>query len=82
MFARLNLCACTILSATQLKNTVQVYPSGQNAAYVVKSLQDFAAATSRGVDPKDEKAKMMREIAKRMSAAEMEAVAHYISGLH
>jgi len=56
--------------------------SGQNAAYVVKSLNDFAAATSRGVDPKDDKAKMMREIAKRMSAAEMEAVAHYISGLH
>jgi cytochrome c553 len=56
--------------------------SGQNAAYVVKSLKDFKAATTRAFDPKDDSGKMMRDIAKRMSDAEMEAVAHYISGLH
>lgn len=56
--------------------------SGQNAAYVVKSLKDFKAGTTRAIDPKDDAGKMMRDIAKRMSDAEMEAVAHYISGLH
>lgn len=54
----------------------------QNAAYVVKSLKDFRAATTRAFDPKDASGKIMRDIAKRMSDAEMEAVAHYISGLH
>ena len=56
--------------------------SGQNAAYVVKSLKDFKVATTRAFDSKDDSGKMMRDIAKRMSDAEMEAVAHYISGLH
>ena len=55
---------------------------GQNAAYVVKSLQDYKAGKTRAFDPKDDSGKMMRDIAKRMSDTEMEAVAHYISGLH
>lgn len=60
------------------------FPSlgGQNAAYVVKSLKDFKAGAIRAFDNKDGAGKMMRDISKRMSDAEMEAVAHYISGLH
>jgi len=60
------------------------YPalSGQNAAYVVKALKDFRAGKTRAFDPKDDAGKTMRDIAKRMSDDEMEAVAHYISGLH
>ena len=53
--------------------------SGQNAAYVVKSLKDFKAG---GIRANDDAGKIMRDIAKRMSDDEMEAVAHYISGLH
>jgi cytochrome c553 len=56
--------------------------SGQNEAYVVKSLQDYKAGQTRAFDPKDDSGKMMHDIAKRMSDAEMDAVAHYISGLH
>lgn len=56
--------------------------ASQNAAYVVKSLQDYKAGKTRAFDPKDDSGKMMRDIAKRMSDTEMEAVAHYISGLH
>ena len=60
------------------------FPSinSQNEAYVVKSLKDYKAGQTRAFDPKDDSGKMMRDIAKRMSDAEMEAVAHYISGLH
>ena len=56
--------------------------SGQNAAYVVQSLKDYKEGKTRALDPNDDSGKMMRDIAKRMSDAEMEAVAHYISGLH
>ncbi|MGD8784794.1 MAG: c-type cytochrome [Thioalkalispiraceae bacterium] len=60
------------------------FPSlgGQNEAYVVKSLKDYLQAETRAIDPKDDAGKMMHDIAKRMSEAEMQAVAHYISGLH
>lgn len=65
-------------------NPPAIFPklSGQNAAYVVQSLKDYAAGKTRGIDPQDDKAKMMRDIAKRMSNDEMEAVAYYISALH
>ncbi len=56
--------------------------SGQNEAYVVKSLKDFKAGTTRAFADRDDAGKMMHDIAKRMTDAEMEAVAHYISGLH
>jgi len=55
---------------------------GQNAAYVVKALKDFRAGKTRAFDAKDDAGKTMRDVAKRMSDDEMEAVAHYISGLH
>jgi len=50
---------------------------GQHAAYQVKALSDFKAGT-RSNDKQD----MMRDIAGRMSAEEIEAVASYMSGLH
>ncbi|WP_111414857.1 c-type cytochrome [Billgrantia lactosivorans] len=56
-----------------------VYPalSGQIPEYVVTSLQKFAAG-ERTNDPNN----MMGDIASKMSDADMEAVANYISGLH
>ena len=59
------------------------YPalSGQNEAYTSKTLKDFREG-NRGFDEKDDAGKTMRAIAKKMSDAEIDAVAHYISGLH
>ncbi|UYG03585.1 cytochrome c4 [Halomonas sp. LR3S48] len=56
-----------------------VYPalSGQFPQYVVATLQDFAAG-ERTNDPNG----MMGDIAAKMSDADMQAVANYISGLH
>ena len=56
--------------------------SGQNAAYTLKSLKDYRAGKIRAFDDKDDAGKIMRDIAKKMSDAEMEAVAHYIAGLN
>lgn len=54
------------------------FPSvaGQHADYVSKTLKDFRSGT-RGNDP----GKMMRDIASKMSDAEIEAVAQYMQGL-
>ena len=59
------------------------YPSlgGQNADYVSKTLMDFRSG-ERGADPKDSAGKIMRDIAKRMDDADINAVAHYVPGLH
>ncbi|MEQ5803753.1 c-type cytochrome [Halomonas sp. H10-9-1] len=56
-----------------------VYPalSGQHAEYTLATLQDFAAG-NRTNDP----AAIMRDIAAKMSDADMEAVANYVLGLH
>lgn len=51
--------------------------SGQNAAYTVKALNDFA----KGIRSNDA-GSMMRTIAERMTDAEKSAVASYIEGLH
>ncbi len=51
--------------------------AGQQIKYVVKQLKSFKSAT-RNNDP----GKMMRNIAIKMTDAEMEAVAEYIAGLH
>ncbi len=55
------------------------YPalSGQFVDYTVATLQDFAAG-DRANDP----ANIMRDIAAKMSDADMEAVANYLYGLH
>jgi len=55
------------------------YPSlsGQHAQYVESTLKKFANG-ERSNDP----ASMMRDIAAKMSEAEMKAVAQYIQGLH
>jgi cytochrome c553 len=55
--------------------------SGQNADYVSKTMRDLRDG-NRGFDDKDDAGKTMRIIAKKMSDAEIDAVAHYISGLH
>lgn len=62
-------------------NLAAKYPAlgGQNADYVAASMKDFRDG-DRG--SKDDAGKIMRTIAKNMSDAEMQAVAHYISGLH
>lgn len=56
-----------------------VYPalSGQFPEYTVSTLQAFAAG-ERANDP----ANIMRDIAAKMSDADMEAVANYVLGLH
>lgn len=61
-------------------NPAAKFPSlgGQNADYVTQSLKDFRSEV-RGAD---DAGKIMRSIAKRMSDDEMQAVAHYIGGLH
>ncbi len=51
--------------------------SGQHSAYVIKALKDFRSGT-RANDP----AKMMRDVAAKMSDSDIEAVAEYIAGLH
>jgi len=51
--------------------------SGQNSAYLADQLRYFRSA-ERANDPGE----MMRGIAKRMTDAEIEAVANYIMGLH
>ncbi len=51
--------------------------SGQHSTYIVKALKDFRSGT-RTNDP----AKMMRDIAAKMSDSDIEAVAEYIAGLH
>jgi len=56
--------------------------SGQNSAYTAKSLMDYRAGKTRAFDDKDDAGKIMYNIARRMSNDEIEAVAHYISGLN
>jgi cytochrome c553 len=51
--------------------------SGQHSAYVEAQLKSFAAGT-RSNDPNS----MMRDIASKMTADEMKAVAAYVAGLH
>jgi len=60
-------------------NPPAAYPllSGQHSAYMVQTLKDFRDGKRKN-DPNG----MMRDIAGKMSDAEIEAVASYISGLH
>lgn len=51
--------------------------SGQHTMYVSKALNDFRSGT-RTTDPQ----KMMRDVAVKMSDADIAAVAEYIAGLH
>jgi len=60
-------------------NPAAAYPqlSGQKMAYTVKQLKDF-----RSLARSNDDASMMRDIAKRMTDAEINDVAQYISTLH
>jgi len=50
---------------------------GQHAAYIEKQLNDFASDTRN-----NDANRMMRDIAHKMNAEEMAAVAQYMQGLH
>jgi cytochrome c553 len=65
-------------SPTGMGNPASKYPrvSGQHAQYVVKQLQDFKLKT------RNNDSGIMSSIAKKMTTADMEAVAEYMSGLH
>jgi cytochrome c553 len=51
--------------------------SGQHSAYVVKALKDFRSGARA-----NDAGQMMRNIAAKMTDAEIEAVAAYVQGLH
>ncbi len=65
-------------SPTGMGNPASKYPkiSGQHAQYVVKQLQDFKLQARNNDEG------IMSSIAKKMTTADMEAVAEYMSGLH
>ncbi len=78
--AEKGLVACTACHGpTGTGVATAAYPavSGQHATYIEKQLKDFAAS-NRANDPN----RMMREIAAKMSEAEMAAVAQYMQGLY
>jgi cytochrome c553 len=60
-------------------NAQAKFPSlgGQHAAYVVKALKDFRSGARA-----NDAGQMMRNIAAKMTDAEIEAVAAYVQGLH
>ena len=60
-------------------NAAANFPSlgGQQADYVAKALKDFRSGTR-----KNDNAKMMQDVAVKLSDAEIKAVAAYVSGLH
>lgn len=67
-------------SPTGKGNFLAGFPAlaGQKADYTIKQLRDLR----EGDRTNDGDTKIMRTIAEKMSNKEMEAVAHYISGLH
>ncbi|HFQ14093.1 MAG TPA: cytochrome c4 [Gammaproteobacteria bacterium] len=72
--------ACTACHGpTGAGNPAAKFPllSGQNAPYVVKALNDFRSGAR-----KNDTASMMRNVAAKMTDAEIAAVAAYVSGLH
>ena len=78
--AEKGLVACTACHGPQGDGVVTSgFPTvaGQHAMYVEKQLKDFAAG-NRANDPN----RMMRDIASKMTADEMAAVAQYMQGLH
>lgn len=60
-------------------NPAAGYPAlkGQHAAYTAKQLRDYAS----GARKSDGQTRMMRDIAERLSAADIEALAAYVQGL-
>ena len=76
--------ACTSCHGPQgLGNPAAQYPalSGQNAAYTIKQLKDYQSGERIG-DSATNNQKIMIDIAKKLSDAEMTAVSDYVSGLH
>lgn len=72
--------ACTACHGPKGEGNPQAnFPSlsGQNAAYVAKALKDFRAGARS-----NDAGNMMRDIASRLSDAEIDAVSSYVQGLH
>lgn len=63
-------------------NPLSGYPllAGQHAVYTEKMLTVFRSGTTWG--PEDASSKIMTDVTKRMTDAEIKAVASYIQGLH
>lgn len=63
-------------------NPLAGYPSlaGQHSVYSEKMLNGFRAGTTWGAD--DASSKIMTDVAKRLTDAEIKAVASYLQGLH
>ena len=63
-------------------NPLSGYPSlaGQHSVYTGKMLQGFRAGSAWGDD--DTNSKIMTDVAKRLTDAEIKAVSSYIQGLH
>jgi cytochrome c553 len=63
-------------------NPLSGYPhlAGQHGAYTEKMLTGFRSGTTWGAD--DAASKIMTDVAKRLTDAEIKAVASYIQGLH
>lgn len=63
-------------------NPLAGYPhlAGQHAVYTEKMLTSFRAGTTWGAE--DSNSKIMTDVTKRMTDAEIKAVASYIQGLH
>ncbi|MGA9575816.1 MAG: c-type cytochrome [Lysobacterales bacterium] len=63
-------------------NPLSGYPhlAGQQSVYTEKMLTGFRAGTTWGAD--DANSKIMADVAKRLTDAEIKAVASYIQGLH
>ena len=73
--------ACAACHSPEGKgNEPAAYPhlGGQNAEYVIKSLNDYRSGERDGAP----QAQIMVDIASRLTDAEIEAVANYIHGLH
>jgi len=78
--AERGISACTACHGPSGTGNIQAkFPalSGQKATYVVKTLNSFASG-----ERSNDASSMMRDIASRMTTADMEAVAQYIQGLH
>lgn len=77
----LGVAACTACHApTGAGNAPAAFPrlGGQHADYVAKQLKDFRAGTRTN----DGDTRMMRDVAARLSDAEIDALASYVQGLH
>lgn len=65
-------------------NPLADYPviNGQHPAYTIKQLQDYKSGARIGGDEPTTNQRIMQDIAKKLTEAEMQALADYVAGLH